>query len=178
MKIYQIKKILGYKLNELPENKEFDFRKITEKQIIDAIADSFSVNVQVLKNEVFVRTKPVLERIKADIEKLEDGKEYPVIFLFLELISDRYKTEKVQLKLNPFICSKIYGEVLCEKERRKQISKSWAKFMHKKFGDEYIEKRNKYLDIIKKEKVKEIKQEASKKIKSAEKEMNEYMLDI
>lgn len=178
MKISQAKKMLGYKLNELPENKEFDFRKITEKQIINAIEDSFSVNVPVLTNEVFVRTKPVLERIKADIKKLEDGKEYPVIYLFLELISDRYKTQNVELELNPFICSKIYGEVLCEKERRKQISKSWAKFMHKIFGDGYIEKRNKYLDIIKKEKVKEIKQEANKKIKSAEEEMEEYKLEI
>lgn len=178
MRIDQVSKSIYKPLKYLANKGEFDFSQLDEKEIFDAIKDAFSFDAKMIKRDIFIEVQPQLKEIVGRMERLEDGMDYPVLRLTVDLVGEHFVEENVVLKLNPFLCEEIYNALFCGKETKKQVSKAFAKFLAGKFSTDYVAKRSAYLRFVKDLRIKKAQENADIEKEMAEKEYKENLFDI
>ncbi|MBE7707066.1 MAG: hypothetical protein E7Z91_07505 [Cyanobacteria bacterium SIG30] len=164
----------NYSACNLENVKDFDYTQLDEIEIFNALKDAFHI---MNGKDVVVHITPELNYTNVQTEYLKDGKDYPVVLLYVTLMGSNI-VDKCKVKLNPFGCADVYDGFLFEEEIRKQVSKAFVKFMAGKFGPDYVAKRSEYLIIIKDLKVKKAKEDADFIIEQAEKEYKENLFEI
>lgn len=155
--------------------KDFDYTNFEVEEIFESIKDCF--NVYDCEKIVYVIT-PELIGFNCNVEILTDNKFYPLMNLVLNLNSEFFEGRKVSVKLSPFGCVRIYGNVFDEVETKRKLSKAIARFMKDKFDVGYLQKRNVYLRAVKDARVKSIQEDADAKIELVEKEYKDSLFNF
>jgi len=177
-------KIKDYLKNKYPNRKEvdeclknvigFDFTELEETEIYEGIKKDLE------SKDLWLSYGPVhLQHVKTvvDYSLLKDGKIYPCVWL-VALADFDGTCSKVSLYLNPFGCSQIIGDAVYEEKAKKRMSISFSKFMAEKFSESYVQSKIGYFTKVKNLKIKAAQMEADMKVKEAEEEFKESVLDV
>lgn len=153
----------------------FDFTYLQVEDVFEMLKPVF------LKRENWETYGPVsacdgVNRSMVCVQKLDDGKKYPVLYMEI-LVSSCGVPDKVILEINPFGCEDARGG-FARVELRKNLSKEFRNFMAKDFGEFYACKNNEYFTTIKEEEVETALLDAKERIKAANKECNENIMEI
>ena len=152
----------------------FDFTELEETEIFEAVRKELE------SKDLWLSYGPVkLELVAtvADVSLLPNGKLYPIIW-FVSFADYDGVSSKVSVCLTPFDCSKMVGDATYEEKAQKRVSKAVAKFMTEKYGATYVQSRKGYFEKVKDLKIKAAKMEADIKVKEAEEEYKENVLDL
>lgn len=151
----------------------FNFTKMEIEKFFEVLKPAF------LKRENWETFGPVsacdgVNRSMVCVQKLDDGKKYPVVYLEI-LISSCGVPDKVILEINPFGCEDARGG--CARvELRKNLSKAFRNFMAENFGDVYINANNDYWTTVKEDEIENALLAAKERIKLVNKECVENLI--
>lgn len=155
--------------------KDFDITKFDVEEIFEAVKPEFA------KSENWDSFGPIsacngVNRSIAKIEKLEDGKLYPNIYMEI-LISSCGYPYSVILEFTPFCCDEARGS-FTRVELEKNLTKAFRKFMVEKFGKIYIEKNNEFYRTVKENETEKILNDATQRIENVKTECGENMIGL
>ena len=155
--------------------KGFDFTEYEVEEIFEILKPTF------LKSENWESYGPVsacdgVFRSTVVVKKLDNGKKYPVLYIDI-LTSSCGTKNSVILEINPFGCDEARGG--CSRcVLKKNISKAFRKFMLENFGKIYVSKNNEFFSTIKENDVEQALLDAKERIKMANKECRENLIDL
>lgn len=154
---------------------KYDCTNFEVEEVFEAIKDCFHIDDG--KN-IIVEIVPELISFNCCAEMLPDNKIYPLLVFAVKLKGKCFEDPNISVKLSPFCCVRIYGDVFDETKTKKKLTNAIYTFMKEKFGVDYLQKRNEYLRTVKNNQIKEIKDEANKKISIIEEKYKEDLFNM
>ena len=155
--------------------KNYNYTDFEVEEVFEAIKDCFHIDDG--KN-IMVKIDPELTSFNCSAEMLPDNKIYPLLVFTVNLKGKCFEDPNISIKLSPFRCVRIYGSIFNEIETKKKLTNAVYTFMKGKFDIDYLQKRNEYLRIVKNNQIKEIKDEANKKINIIEEKYKEDLFKM